>query len=428
MDEACRVLGVRPQTIYAYVSRGKLEVMPDPADARRSLYRAEDVSVLSKRKLAGRKHETLAANALFGSEPSIPTALCSFFRGRPHYRGQDAVNLARSANLEDVAQLLWGADQPADFASSAAMVADKPGRVAAFTALAGLAATGHSTRGRLTRVLHTEGQGLVGQLATAFGARQGDKPLHLRFAQGWRQSIRGAELLRTAMVLLADHELTSSAFAARIAASTGASLPACLLAGLTTLSGPLHGDASGRVQALFSDVMRLGEDRVMDHYLSTGLPLPGFGHHLYPDGDPRAAALLAMFEPPQGIARFIDKVTALTGLQPNIDVALAALVACHRLPADAAFGLFATARSVGLLAHGIEQLAEPQVIRPRGRYVGLVPSVPRDVPAAGGQAPHRGALSARLADAPQDLAVDGPARAGEPSRRNGPDRRRPPRR
>ena len=97
MDEACRVLGVRPQTIYAYVSRRKLEVMPDPSDSRRSLYRAEDVASLAKRKLAGRKRETLAANALFGSEPSIPTALCSFFRGRPYYRGEDAVSLAGSA-------------------------------------------------------------------------------------------------------------------------------------------------------------------------------------------------------------------------------------------------------------------------------------------------------------------------------------------
>ena len=373
MNEACALLGVRPQTVYAYVSRGKLEVMPDPADTRRSLYRAEDVAGLAKRKEAGRKHETLAANTLFGSEPSIPTALCAFFRGRPYYRGQDAVGLARSASLEDVAQLLWGAEQTLDFsfsASSAPLHLGEPGRVAAFTALATLAATGHSTRGRLTRVLHAEGQSLVGQLAHAFGARQGGEPLHVRFAQGWKPSGQIADLLRTAMVLLVDHELTSSAFVSRITASTGASLPACLLAGLTTLSGPLHGDASGRVQALFSEVERLGADKVLDHYLSTGLPLAGFGHHLYPDGDPRAAALLALFEPPEVIARFIQKVAVLTGLQPNIDVALAALVAHHRLPPDAAFGLFATARSVGLLAHSMEQLGVAQVIRPRGRYVG----------------------------------------------------------
>lgn len=377
MDEACRLLGIRPQTVYAYVSRGKLEVMPDPADTRRSLYRAEDVAGLAKRKQAGRKRETLAANTLFGSEPSIPTALCAFFRGRPHYRGQDAVNLAKSATLEDAARLLWGAEQAVDFSSPTPVHSGKPGRLAAFGALAGLAAAGHSTQGRLTRVLHNEGQGLVGQLANAFGAHPGRQPLHLRFARGWKQSTQVADLLRTAMVLLADHELTSSAFAARIAASAGASLPACLLAGLTTLSGPLHGDASGRVQALFSEVVRLGEDEVVGHYLSTGLPLAGFGHHLYPDGDPRAAALLALFEPPEVIARFIEKVTDLTGLQPNIDVALAALVAHHRLPADAAFGLFATARSVGLLAHCMEQLGVRQVIRPRGRYVGPMPNTPQ---------------------------------------------------
>jgi citrate synthase len=81
MSEACSQLGVRPQTIYAYVSRGKLEVMPDPADTRRSLYRAEDVAGLAKRKQAGRKHETLATNTLFGAEPSIPTAISTFFIG-----------------------------------------------------------------------------------------------------------------------------------------------------------------------------------------------------------------------------------------------------------------------------------------------------------------------------------------------------------
>jgi len=371
MAEACSQLGVRPQTIYAYVSRGKLEVMPDPADTRRSLYRAEDVAGLAKRKQAGRKHETLATNTLFGAEPSIPTAISTFHRQRLYYRGQDAVALAASASLEEVAQSLWNSDQLADF--SCATRVSTPGRVAAFTSLAALAATGHSTRGRMTRVLHTECESLVGQLANAFGAQHGKRPLHLRFAQAWKLSPQSAELLRTAMVLLVDHELTSSAFATRIAASTGASLPACLLSGLTTLSGPLHGDASGRVKALFDDVARQGEDHVIAHYLSTGLPLAGFGHHLYPDGDPRAAALLARFEPAEVITRFIGKATQLTGLHPNIDVALAALAAHCGLPDDAAFGLFATARSIGLLAHGLEQLSVAQVIRPRGRYVGVLP-------------------------------------------------------
>ena len=373
MDEACRQLGVKPQTLYAYVSRGKVEVMLDPADTRRSLYRADDLAGLAKRKQAGRKRETVAASAMFGSAPSVPTALCAFVRGRPHYRDQDAIELARQATLEDAAQLLWGADRAADFGSQASAAAAMPGRAAAFTTLAGLAAVGHSTRGRLKPVLHAESQRLVGLLADAFGASPGRAPVHQRLALGWHQNAAVADLLRMAMVLLADHELTSSAFVARIAASTGASLPACLLAGLTTLSGPLHGDASGRVQALFQDVLRLGADAVIEHHLSAGLSMAGFGHHIYPDGDPRAAALLARCDPPDGIARFIEKATRSSGMQPNIDVALAALVARHQLPSDAAFGLFAISRSVGLLAHSMEQLAEPQVIRPRGRYVGPVP-------------------------------------------------------
>ncbi|MEN7531667.1 citrate synthase family protein [Cupriavidus sp. DL-D2] len=371
MDEVCSRLGVRPQTIYAYVSRGKLEVMSDPSDSRRSLYRAEDVAGLARRKQAGRKHETLATNTLFGAEPSIPTSISTFLRERLYYRGQDAVALAKTASVEEAAQLLWSAGQPVDF--SCADRVTTPGRVAAFTMLAGLAATGHSTHGRMTRVLHQEAQGLVGKIANAFGAAKGAQSLHLRFAQGWKQPAHVAELLRTAMVLLVDHELTSSAFASRIAASTGASLPACLLSGMTTLSGPLHGDASGRVKALFDEVERQGEDHVIAHHLSTGVPLAGFGHHLYPDGDPRATALLAMIDLPENIARFIEKASGLTGLQPNIDVALAALVTHYGLPDDAAFALFATARSVGLLAHSLEQLGVGQVIRPRGRYVGVMP-------------------------------------------------------
>ncbi len=371
MDEACTRLGVRPQTVYAYVSRGKIEVMSDPADTRRSLYRAEDVATLARRKQAGRKHETLATNTLFGAEPSIPTAISTFVRERLYLRGQDAVTLAATATLEEAAQLLWDSGQPVDFSSSVKVA--RPGRVAAFRTLAELAATGHSTHGRMKRVLQVEGQELVGQLANAFGAQPGQQPLHLRFAQGWGQTPAVAELLRTAMVLLVDHELTSSAFATRITASTGASLPACLLSGLTTLSGPLHGDASGRVKALFDELERQGEDQVIAHYLSTGQPLAGFGHHLYPEGDPRATMLLAMFKPPAVIARFIEKATRLTGLQPNIDVALAALSAHCGLPDDAAFGMFATARSIGLLAHSLEQLGVGQVIRPRGRYVGVLP-------------------------------------------------------
>ncbi|ALK29941.1 citrate synthase [Burkholderia plantarii] len=373
LAEATRQLGVRAQTVYAYASRGSIAVMPDPHDPRRSLYRAEDVIALCRRKQVGRKRAALAAGTIFGAEPCIYSGLTTFSKGRPWYRGRDCIALAEHATLEDAAALLWNSPTPVAFAFADAAPPDgEPGRSRAFTALAALAAHGHSTLGRLDSALHAEAGRLVAVVSLAFGANGhgAHRGTHERLAAGWGQDAAGADLIRRAMVLVADHEVTSSAFAARITASTGAPLAGCLLTGLTTLSGPLHGDASRRVRAMFDDVARLGAEHVVGHHLGSAIPIPGFGHHLYPDGDPRAQALLARLDPPRELGAFIDRVTALTGLKPNIDVALAILAAQLGLPDDAAFGLFSIARSVGLLAHGIEQLRVGRVIRPRGRYTG----------------------------------------------------------
>ncbi|CAI8801924.1 MULTISPECIES: citrate synthase family protein [Burkholderia] len=373
LTEAARRLGVRAQTVYAYASRGSIAVMQDPDDPRKSLYRAEDVIALCRKKQVGRKRAALAAGTIFGAEPCIPSGITTFSKGRAWYRGRDSIQLSDTATLEDTAALLWQATAPVTFdAPAVALPAGERDRQCAFTLLATLAAHGHSTLGRLDSALHIEAGQLVAIVARAFGA-QDDAGLpwtHQRLAAGWGLDDRGADLLRRAMVLVADHEITSSAFAARITASTGASLAGCLLTGLATLSGPLHGDASGRVRAVFDDVQRLGAAHVVDHHLKSAIPIPGFGHHLYPDGDPRAAALLARLDPSAELAHFIDKVTTLTGQRPTIDVALAMLSVQLRLPRDAAFGLFSIARSVGLLAHCIEQLRVGKVIRPRSRYTG----------------------------------------------------------
>ncbi|MET3552380.1 citrate synthase family protein [Burkholderia sp. 567] len=373
LTEAARRLGVRAQTVYAYASRGSIAVMQDPDDPRKSLYRAEDVIALCRKKQVGRKRAALAAGTIFGAEPCIPSGITTFSKGRAWYRGRDSIQLSDTATLEDTAALLWQATAPVTFdAPAVALPAGERDRQCAFTLLATLAAHGHSTLGRLDNTLHIEAGQLVAIVARAFGAHDDGGPpwTHQRLAAGWGLDDRGADLLRRAMVLVADHEITSSAFAARITASTGASLAGCLLTGLATLSGPLHGDASGRVRAVFDDVQRLGAAHVVDHHLKSAIPIPGFGHHLYPDGDPRAAALLARLDPPTELAHFIDKVTTLTGQRPTIDVALAMLSVQLRLPRDAAFGLFSIARSVGLLAHCIEQLRVGKVIRPRSRYTG----------------------------------------------------------
>ncbi|OTP72222.1 hypothetical protein PAMC26510_22090 [Caballeronia sordidicola] len=364
---------MQAQTVYAYVSRGTIAVMPDPHDPRKSLYRSEDVVGLCRKKQVGRKREALAAGTIFGAEPCIYSSITTFSKGRAYYRGLDSIRLSDTATLEDVATLLWNASAPVSFEVGDVLVlGEERGRQCAFTSLAALAARGHSTLGRTDSALHVEAGRLVALIAQAFGARSDAtaQTIHERFALGWGLDDDGAELVRRAMVLVADHEITSSAFASRITASTGASLPGCLLTGLATLSGPLHGDASGHLRAVFDDVLRTGAEYVVAHHLQSAIPIPGFGHHLYPDGDPRAAALLEVLNPPQELMSFMDKAVELTGLRPNIDVALAALAAQLELPREASFALFATARSVGLLAHCIEQLRVGKVIRPRGRYTG----------------------------------------------------------
>jgi citrate synthase len=107
--------------------------------------------------------------------------------------------------------------------------------------------------------------------------------------------------------------------------------------------------------------------------LAQGAAMPGFDHPLYPDGDPRAAALLAAFKVPSGLAALQAETEAATGLRPNIDFALVALSRALSLPADASFSLFAVGRMAGWQAHAIEQLQTGKLIRPRARYVGVRP-------------------------------------------------------
>ncbi|MBN3726576.1 citrate synthase, partial [Burkholderia sp. Ac-20379] len=150
LAEATRQLGVRAQTVYAYASRGNIAVMQDPHDPRRSLYRAEDVIALCRKKQVGRKRAALAAGTIFGAEPCIYSGLTTFSRGRPWYRGRDCIALADSATLEDAAALLWNSPTAVSFAFADAALPDgERGRRCAFTTLAALAANGHSTLGRL---------------------------------------------------------------------------------------------------------------------------------------------------------------------------------------------------------------------------------------------------------------------------------------
>jgi citrate synthase len=372
-EEALDRLKVRPQTLYAYVSRGRIGMQPDRADPRRSQYRADDIAALATRRARGRSPSAIAESAIAWGEPSIVTSISTVLHGRLVYRGQDAVALCGHATLEDTAAILWELAEPAVFASRSPDTPHQSGRAAAFAQLASAAAEGRPSLGRGATSLHADAAHAVGVLASALGAPAGPDPVHRRLAQGWSADAGGAEAIRRALVLLADHELNASTFAARVAASTGAPLAACLLAGLATLSGPRHGGAGEAVMQLAEDAARHGADATIRRWLSHDRPLPGFGHQLYPDGDPRAAALSATIDIDETLQQLETAAIAATGARPNVDFALAALTRSLGLPRDAPFRLFALGRSVGWAAHTVEQITSGSVIRPRGRYEGLLP-------------------------------------------------------
>ncbi|WP_328286383.1 citrate synthase [Phreatobacter sp. AB_2022a] len=206
------------------------------------------------------------------------------------------------------------------------------------------------------------------------GTTPGPEPIHQQMARAWKVPADKADILRAAMVLLADHESNASAFTVRVIASTGASLAACLLGGLGALSGPLHGGTTSLVEILFDEVARAGDaNAVIEERLRRGDRLPGFGHQLYPGGDPRADALMALLPADPVRDALLSAMSAIGERQPNIDFALVAACRLLHLPPGSALGLFAVGRTVGWIAHALEQQQTGSLIRPRTRYVGAEP-------------------------------------------------------
>lgn len=370
-DQALAALGTKPQSLYASVSRGRVRTKADPFDPRRSLYAADDVARLARRRAGRRRSSAIAAEAIRWGDPVLDSAITTIAGQRLFYRGRDAIALAETASLEEVAALLWQAD------AVVLSTADAPTRLRttlaplrrAFAAIADRAATDLPMLGRALRPLQAESAELVALLADAVGAIPGAAPLHERLAIGWGVGF-AADPIRRALVLLADHELNASTFAARVTASTGASLAAAMLAGLATLTGPLHGVAAAGIVELREAARAGGAQMAVRAWLAHGRRLPGFGHPLYGEEDPRARAVLAHLPVSSDFLELAAAVRLLAGEEPNIDFALAALADSCGLPAAAPLALFAVARSVGWLAHAMEQNANGALIRPRARYTG----------------------------------------------------------
>lgn len=386
-NEAAALLGVSRQTLYAYVSRGLIAAQSVDDDPRRSLYPRDAVQRLAEARRRGRRPKEVARSALDWGVPALESAITLVRNGRLSYRGRDIEALAGEASLEDVAALLWGCRReeafpdiaPAMLPGYAALLPfyrDTPPTEALPALLLAAADDGDTAQWRRKNAdFSASCGGLVRQLfAAAQQTEPSSEPLHRQLAQSWGLDDDGADLLRMALVLCADHEMNASTFTARCIASTGASLRAAVLGGLGALSGSRHGAMTTRVESFWRGLGDAPLRPALQQRLASGEDIPGLGHPLYPLGDIRARILLERVLPrfPEAHA-LIAEVRALTGQEPSIDFALVVLRRHLRLPEGAAFTLFALGRSVGWIAHALEQAEQGQLIRPRAVYTGPEP-------------------------------------------------------
>jgi len=358
--DVCRRLGISRDTLYAYVSRGLVRTATDPNDARRSLYDRRDIDTLLARQSRGRSRRSVAESTIHWGEPVLKSNITRIADGAFFYRGQNAVELAQTRTLEEVAALLARVQCTV---SDKAVGNDGSQLRQPFDRIVTMMA------GQVTARRRGDGRPRAGQILrlTALSAAGCDDdtgtPIHQVLAEAWSDDLRAPDLIRRALVLCADHELNASAYAARVAASAGASLPASLLAGLATLSGNLHGGITTRCRKWMDEVdSNIASGSTIPFHAN---PPPGFGHPLYPDGDPRTKALLRACGLPDGWRRIISQIHRATGQHPTIDFALAHLERQLKLPDGAGLGVFAVGRTVGWIAHIFEQRETGRLIRPR---------------------------------------------------------------
>ncbi|MGX6603423.1 citrate/2-methylcitrate synthase [Micromonosporaceae bacterium Da 78-11] len=384
-EEVAHRLGVKAATVYAYVSRGLLTSRRN-ADGKGSLFAKPDVDAF----VAGRKRTTT---------PGIQTGITLIKDGALFYRGRDACVLARTASFESVATLLWTGDlehvdlvAQRDLLSLAHAVIGPLPPAARHTdrlrvIVAAAAAADPLRFDTSPAAVIATGRTMLATMVTALPfcgvLPMGDLPLaHALWHRLTVQQPTDEEYatLNAALVLLADHDLAASTLAARIAASTRAHPYAVVGAGLAALDGPLHGAASGLAYALLAEAMTKDAPvTTIADRLRLGTPIPGFGHHLYPDGDPRATTLLEMLPdgPVRACAeRLADAMRTRSASYANIDFAVAALALHHGMPADAGETIFAVARTAGWLAHALEEYTDrPSRFRPSGQYAGRRPTL-----------------------------------------------------
>lgn len=407
--EAAALLDVKLPTLYAYTSRGLIRSVPgDRGRAKR--YRRADLERLRARRDARSGHGPVAAGALRWGEPVLDSSITALSPERgPIYRGRAAVDLAAAdQRFESVAELLWtgvledsaretveritylwgprGLGIPLETLPS--LLPEPTSPLPALSLLVPLLAA--RDPGRFVKrpdAVVPRARALIVRMAGALGLARGSAGLAAALAaEGVAETLaaglragrgeEGVRALNRALILVADHELNASTFTARVAASAGADIYACVQAALATLSGPRHGGASARIEALVSEIGGPEEtERVVNERAGRGEPVEGFGHPMYPDGDPRAAMLLDLAaELAPGAAdvqtclSLVDVVTRGGGGGATLEMGLVALSAALELPPGSASGIFAVGRAAGWVAHALEHYEAGYLLRPRARY------------------------------------------------------------
>ena len=403
--EAARRLGVKPATLYAYVSRGVLSRVRAP-DGRTSLFGVEEVEQLARR---GRPRRPAGV-----ADITVESAITEITGDSLRFRGLDATRLAVSRTFEEVAELLWTGEFPSGRASGREPWRARPAALAAGRAaqaalpagilplerlqviVPAMAAT-DPLRLQLDRpaviaagqniiagmvdclpgdVTSAAGEPVAGRLWSRLcaGNEPGNGPGH---GQG-RPAPGLMRALSAALVLLADHELAASTLAARAAASVRADPYAVVGTGLGAMSGALHGGASLGAETLMA-AARGPEDvpRVVAELLRRGEKVPGFGHFVYRGGDPRAILLLDLVRRVAPKSRQLAVADAVFAEvrhkslpEPNIDFAIATLVRVAGMVRGAGEAIFAVARTAGWIAHALEAYSGPGPLRPRAVYTG----------------------------------------------------------
>ncbi|HEY2523813.1 MAG TPA: citrate/2-methylcitrate synthase [Candidatus Binataceae bacterium] len=421
-DEAAAQLGVKLGTLYAYVSRGWLRSYRRRI-GRQALYRRDDIDALRDLATAegGRRGRSLPDASSWVTVAQLPSsdgstygvivaesAVSSIIEGRLAYRGYPVEELIARASFEEVCLLLWEGKRPLPGALAALRQAiartEAPERVIAALRAVGedaspllrlevvMPALASLERHRGTRPTVEQGTRIMSLLPLALargssgfnGAGAGGAGMAARLANVALHAPAAEWEIATLdriLVACAEHELNASTFAARVVASTGADLYASVLSALCSLSGPIHGGACDRIEQMFAQLdagVRL-EDCLAAFSVKWRLP-PGFGHAIYPSGDPRAvllkkeAAEIArrrgrrLFET---ALRVEETVWRRERLRPNLDFYLTVCARMLGFARGLPAAIFAVGRAAGWIAHSLEQYADNRLIRPRMRYRGV---------------------------------------------------------